>query len=369
MAKLILTAATLVMVCTSSWGQVSETVVRGLMSCADTNFQKVHSGELSFSIKKHPTQQGRLVLPRVIQQLASQGLPSDLVNSYLAEDVTEGRFVFSGYKFRIDGSRKRVPQAGESAPSAGREGEQIALRYNGKHFAYLSEKGRAVIQNKPGLDIGDLRVPAILFFARFPRYTELPSEYLRRAQQEKRLQVIRVTGELGRRMFVVKITLPSPVASLPPMHEVLHFREDWGCMLVKRELYDTVPYAGRTVTWKRVETVVDGAQQVSGGGWFPTQVREVVWGGEIGAPLKYPLVPVAETVLEFRSSQFNRKLRNALFEADFPPGTVVENKVSHTFYVVRTPLGQVKTVGAVALVLLLVSFIAWRWWLMRQTQG
>jgi hypothetical protein len=356
-------------VCSLSWGQVDKTVVDGLISCADANFRTIRSGEASFVIKRRPTPEGKKVLPKAFRQLVSQGLTGDVVSLYLIEEVVEGRFIFSGYRFRVDGTRKRTQQADSSGTAAGTDSEQIALRYNGKQFAYLSGKKKAVIHTDIAFDIGDLRIPSLLIDGASPAaYSETLSEYLRRAQQEGRLKVVKVTGEPPRRTFVVKITLPTEGTTLPPMHEILHFREEWGCMLTKRELYDAVPYAGRTVTWKKEETLVDNAEQVSGGGWFPTRVRTVYWGGELGAPIKSPLVPVAERVLELRSVKFNTNLRGALFEADFPPGTLVENKISHTFYVVRAPLARVTTVGSVVLVMLLVGFITWRWWITQRGQ-
>ncbi len=357
-------------VCSLSWAQVPQNTVAYLISCAGTNFRKIRSGEASFLIQRHPTPSGKRVLPRAFRRLVSQGLPGDVVSLYLREEVVEGRFVFSGYKFRIDGARKRIPPQSGSVTATNTDSELIALRYDGKQFAYLTGKQRAVIQKETTLDIGDLRIPALLVDGGRPAvYSETLSEYLRRAQQEKRMQVLKVIGEPPRRTFVVKITLPSEGTDLPPMHEVLHFREEWGCMLTRRELYDTVPYAGRMVTWKKEETLVDRAEQVSRGGWFPTRVRTVYWGGEVGAPLNSPLIPVAERVLEFGSARFNTNLDNALFQADFPPGTVVENKISHTFYIVRTPLGGIRTAGAVILMALLVGFAFWRWWISRHQPG
>ncbi len=367
MRKPILTASLTVIlaVCSLSWGQVDKTAVDGLISCTDTNYRTIRSGEASFVIKRRPTPEGKKVLPKTFRQLVSQGLPGDVASLYLIEEVVEGRFIFSGYRFRVDGMRKRTQQA----DSSGTDSEQIALRYNGKQFAYLSGKKKAVIHTDIAFDIGDLRIPSLLIDGASPAaYSETLAEYLRRAQQEGRMQMVKVIGETPRRTFVVKITLPTEGTTLPPMHEILHFREEWGCMLTKRELYDAVPYAGRTVTWKKEETLVDNAEQVSGGGWFPTRVRTVYWGGELGAPIKSPVVPVAERVLEFRSVKFNTNPRGALFEADFPPGTLVENKISHTFYVVRAPLARMTTVGSVVLVMLLVGFITWRWWITRRRQ-
>jgi hypothetical protein len=357
-------------VCSLSWGQVDKTVVDGLISCADANFRTIRSGEASFVIKRRPTPEGKKVLPKTYQQLVSQGLPGDVVSLYLVDEVVEGRFVFSGYRFRVDGTRKRTQSADGTGTATGTDSEQIALRYNGKHFAYLAGKRKAVIHTDLASDIGDLRIPALLIDQAYPAaYSEALSEYLRRAQAEGRLKLLKVTDEPPRRTFVVKITLPSAATDLPPMHEILHFREQWGCMLIKRELYDAVPYAGRTVTWKKEETTVDTAEQVpNAGGWFPTRVRTVYWGGEVGAPLTSPLVPVAERVLEFRTMKFNTNPRGALFEADFPPGTLVENKISHTFYVIRAPLARVTTAGAVILVMLLLGFITWRWWMTRRGQ-
>lgn len=376
----VLIAVLLAVTCTLATGQRKDGgFVAHLISCVDSNFDKVHSGEVAFTIRREPTDEGQRTLPKAAQQLREKGLQG--ADSLLLKDLvieeTKGRFVFSGHRFRIEARQQRDERLVESVASASKETSSqetsVLVSFDGTRFAYLSGARRGVVTNEVETSLSDLRVPHVLSVPENPARPawERWSETLRRAYQDGRLRLVRVEGQAPKRTYVVKILRHSPQSgALPPLYELVHFKEEWGCMPAKIETYDTVPYQGRMVTWKKSESRVDSVVRIGTAGWFPSSITEVTWGGEIGAPVTSPLVPVAQTRVTIELSKPNARYPDKLFAPNFPPGTFVFDRLSNTYYVVKTPLLNAPTsIGALLIVVLLVVFVAWRLHSLKKKEG
>lgn len=375
----VLIAVLLSVTCTLATGQHrDEDIVAHLISCVDSNFNGVRSGEATFTLRRKPTEEGQRVLPKAALQLREKGFPG--ADSLLLEDLVmeemKGRFVFSGSRFRIEGRQQRDEKLKELAASANKkmspQQTPLLVSFDGRRFAYLSGARRGVVTNEAETPLSDLRVPHVLSVPENPGLvSQRWSETLRRAYQDGRLRLVRVEGKAPKRTYVVKILKSSPqFDALPPLYELVYFKEEWGCMPAKIEIYDTVPYEGRMVTWKKFESRVDSVARIGTAGWFPSSITEVTWGGEIGAPITSPLVPVAETRTDIEWFKPNARYSDNLFAPRFPPDTLVHDKLSNTHYLVHRPLLNAPAgIGALLLVALLVAFVAWRIHLLRRKAG
>lgn len=376
----MLTAVLVAAICAMTTGQPKdEGIVAQLITCADSNFVRVHSGEATFTIRRAPTDEGRRVLPKAIQQLREKGFQGAdlLLLEDLVKEETKGQFVFSGSRFRIEARQQREESPVESIASANKkvsfQESSVLVFFDGTRFAYLSGARRGVVTNEVETAVSDLRVPHVLSVSENPTrpVSQRWSETLRRAYKDGRLRLVRVEGQSPKRTYVVKILRHSPQSgALPPLYELVYFKEEWGYMPAKIETYDAEPYQGRMVTWKKSESRVDSVVRVGTAGWFPSSITEITWGGEIGAPATSPLVAVAETRVTIKLSKPNARYPDKLFAPNFPPGTFVFDRLSNTYYVVKTPLFNApKSIGALLIVLLLAVFLVWRLHSLRKKAG
>lgn len=311
-----------------------------------------------------------MVLPKAAKQFLKkgfQGAESVLLEDLVVEEIV-GRLVFSGTRFRIEARMRRDEKLLRRADTTPQKQSVIEtplwISFDGKRFAYLSSARRGFVTDKMEMAVPDLRVPHVLSISEDPSHPGWVSwsQTLRRAYDEGHLQLMRVERQAPRRIFVVKLWETAPRSdTLPPPYRLIYFKEEWGCMLAKIETYDVVPYQGRMVEWKKSESSVDRVVPIGTGGWFPSFISEVTWGGELGAPVTSPLVPVKRSWATIELSKPNARYPNKVFAPSFPPGTFVTDKLSNTYYVVRRPLLNVPTgIGALFMVALVVGFVVWR---------
>ncbi|GIV17334.1 MAG: hypothetical protein KatS3mg022_2769 [Armatimonadota bacterium] len=347
-----------------------ESILSHIMSCVDSNLNKVRSGEVTFTIRREPTSEGRMVLPKAAKQFLKegfQGADSILLEDLVVEEIV-GRMVFSGTRFRIEARVQRDEKFLMHANTNHQKRSVIEtplwISFDGKRFAYLSSTRQGFITDKMEMPVPDLRVPHVLSICEHPSQPGWVSwsQTLRRAYDEGRLQLVRLESQAPRRIFVVKLLETAPRSDrLPSPYRLIYFKEEWGCMPAKIETYDVVPYQGRVVEWKKSESSVERVVPTGTGGWFPSFISEVTWGGELGAPVTSPLVPVKRSWSTIELSKPNARYSNKVFAPSFPPGTFVTDKLSNTYYVVRHPLVNVPTgIGALFMVVSLVGFIVWR---------
>jgi hypothetical protein len=355
-----------------------ESILSHLISCVDSNLNKVRSGEVTFTIRREPTSEGRMVLPKTAKQFLKegfQGADSILLEDLVVEEIV-GRLVFSEKRFRIEARMRRdekfLMRAGATHQKQSLMEAPLWISFDGKRFAYLSSARHGFVTDKMEMPVPDLRVPHVLSIFEDPSQPGWVSwsQTLRRAYDEGRLQLVRVESQAPQRTFVVKLLETAPRSDrLPSSYRLIYFKEEWGCMPAKIETYDVVPYQGRVVEWKKSESSVERVVPTDTGGWFPSFISEVTWGGELGAPVTSPLVPVKRSWSTIELSSPNARYSDRVFAPSFPPGTFVTDKLSNTYYVVKHPLLHVPTgIGALFMVVLLVGFVVWRIYSLKKQQ-
>ncbi|MGQ9488858.1 MAG: hypothetical protein ACUVTY_08910 [Armatimonadota bacterium] len=339
-----------------------------LITHVDNNMDKIRSGQIRFTHTRQPTEEGKRVLPKLAHQIPDA---AGFVSSFLYVETISGEMTFRGYKWSIQGHRLRDTSlaqkvlGGSAGGQSTREEGQFVVGYDGRrttiYNAAAGNRSGAEIYDGMTTEFTDVRAPALYIHEETPQRW---SEVLHHARQSGRLKVVRVEGEPGKRVFVLKLILPpppAPVSDNPNVHWILHFAEEWGYMLRLWEAYQTTTYAGKTVTWKTSDFRVVRAQELSPGVWFPTETVEVSWSGEQGAPLTSPLVPASERRTTITLKEWNRPVSDRALRPRLPAGIVVYDRATGRYYREHYPLfGLPQTIGAVVILVLLGAFLWWR---------
>lgn len=340
-----------------------------LIAHVDNNMDRIRSGRVQFTHTRQPTDEGKRVLPKFFHQVPE----ASFVLIDLAVETISGELIFRGYQWCIHGRRWRdislAEKAGLRLPqgqSTIREG-QFEVGYDGQrstvYDVVTTDRDRAYIYRGIGTDFGDVRSPA--FYDYDGEAPQQWSEILQRARQSGRLKVVRVDGEAGKRVFVVRFVPYSTAAATKSgetgLHWILHFAEEWGYMLRLQEFYTTETYAGKTATWKTREFRVVSAQELLPGVWFPTETVEVSWSGEPGAPFTSPLVTAAERRTTITIKEWNRPTSDSALRPRLPAGLIVYDHTTGRYHRETHPLfGLPHTIGADIILVLLGAFLWWR---------